>query len=97
MNSFLFNPKYYYITCGYAAMRKIIELKNAKVVYDRDPVPMLMADKVAVLGFSSLVGPYWWPYYIYKDMTKLEMNFRKESFSHSPMYQNKYVFDYIFS
>lgn len=72
---------------AYGFVRKIDDVVNAYVSvrewnkdereYFERRVPMLLVDRVAVLGISTLASPYLLPKYIYDDISWWELYMRK--------------------
>jgi hypothetical protein len=64
----------------YSFGRKVAELRDARYTsYKYDPrrvdstYPMLLADKVIIAAVCTVAAPYIAPYYLYRDLVKLEL------------------------
>lgn len=100
------NAVFKYSTYGgmtYGLVRKAIQMKTATItVYDKKthekrPVPVLVTDKVLVTMIHACAGVYLWPMYLYMDITKAEIGWRKFDPSLYTVYDNKMsAYDYLF-
>jgi hypothetical protein len=71
---------------AYGFVRKVVDLVHAKIIirdYDQTnreyhdrPIPMLLTDRVVVMGISTLAAPYLLPKYLYDDMSCIELRLR---------------------
>lgn len=74
-------------TIFYGVIRKLPQMQIAttnkynKIKKEYHKVPMLISDKILVIGICSIMTPYVWPYYLYKDITKIKIvNYKKYDF-----------------
>ena len=81
MNRF---TRYACVTSAYAVVRKVRQLRDAKLLgeyrEDSKPVarPMLVTEKAGVMGASVLYSPILAPFWLFKDVNLLEIHLRKE-------------------
>lgn len=97
-----------YIFCSllYGFTRKIDDMVNATTVISKwdetakkhidRPIPMLLTDRVVVLGISTLASPYLLPKYIYDDITLWEIYFRKANPMDYGIDTKRTMLDYLF-
>lgn len=102
MNSFPNPMRYVAATMTYGAVRKVVRLKDAQVESwdwdsnsNRKSVPMLLSQKVLLTTVGSFCAIYLWPYYVYNDMLRLEINYTKSDASVYGFKQNKFMIDYM--
>lgn len=72
---------YFAYTMGYGFIRKTCQLYDAKIVVDRykeeeRQVPVLVADKVWITFLHAGTAVYFWPWYLCKDISSVEMRLR---------------------
>lgn len=65
--------KYIVASSLYGGVRKTYQLTNATSGYDinKNPLPMLIGDKVIIIGLSSLFGYLLTPMWLHKDINFL--------------------------
>lgn len=100
--------RYVVATMSYGALSKLYTVHNATVQrnFTKNPiekhdddvkldvrqVPMLLRDKVFLIGLNACSAVYFWPIYAYCDLGKLELmargEYRKPEYAH--------MIDYIF-
>jgi hypothetical protein len=78
MNRITFT-QYYAGTAVYCGVRKAIQLRDARVdVYNEKKheykkVPMLLVDKIGLIGMASTISPYMFPLACIRDLKTLEV------------------------
>ncbi len=89
-------------TVSYGIVRKSIQMRNAtECHYDAIKnetirTPILMCDKVLIIGCSGIASLYCWPYFMYKDLRKYEVN--AKNLNKAWYYtEDKHLSDYLFS
>lgn len=80
MRRLLGSPYYLGATVAYGAGRKAFLLKDAYVEsWDRDlkraREPMLFSQKAFVTAVGAFSSIYLWPYYLYRDLSMLEIEY----------------------
>lgn len=79
MNADKITAMYFIRAATFGFVRKVFQLQNATVrTYDykkqeEKRLPMLLVDKVAVVGASTILSPVLLPIFVYNDLKSLEM------------------------
>jgi hypothetical protein len=87
---------------AYGFLRKACQVSNAHVeTYDgvqhkHKMVPMLLSDKITLIGFSTLIAPYLAPVFLHEDIKWAEIRLRKADPGHYGYTEKKHVFQYTF-
>ena len=100
------NMIYAYSTVGYGALRKLIQVYDCQIQYDYtkyskdgkdNKEPMLGSTKLLLTGVCGFASVYWWPYYMFLDMDKLEMFVRSKKPKDYGICEPRFAFDYLFN
>ena len=84
--------KYLLATTGYGLLSRAYHTNDATVRREGETCPMLIRDKATVMLIGALTAIEFWPFYVFADIGKLELNLRGEY--RKPAY-NHWV-DYLF-
>lgn len=106
------NAVYAYAASGYGVVRKSLQVYDAKVpVYDEKNCisifsrpeaehkrqPMLVTTKLLLAGMCGLASLYVWPYYVYTDANRLEMQLRSKRPEDYGERVPEHAIDYLFN
>jgi hypothetical protein len=97
------NIRYLAATATYGFTRKIVQMWNAKKEeYDfkeskRIEVPILNTHKLMYATGSGIASMYVWPYYVFRDISVLEIYMRNEDPKNHGYDLPKHEFEYIFN
>lgn len=89
-------------TVAYGFVRKVGEVAHARVsTYDKElreykSVPMLFADKAMVVTFSTMMAPFYWPWYVHTDLKLLELRMKNLNPDDYGYGDKDHVVDYMF-
>ncbi len=94
--------RYYISTAAYCFVRKIIELKDARVekrisLETSQKVPMLWGDKVLVTLISTCSAPFIFPKHIINDLNQLHIYCQGLDPKDYDVKEKKDVFDFVYS
>lgn len=95
-----YKEMYVLTTIGYGVLRKIPILANAEVVNYVDgeskKLPMLMSTKGLIIGFTGLASIYYWPFWLYSDVSRAEAYIRGIPYSYYRLYgEPRHYIDYV--
>jgi hypothetical protein len=77
-----FHTKYLVPVTSYCFLRKAYSLQDAKIsqynfkTSKYETYPMLMTTKVCITTLHTFAGIYFWPYFLYNDLSRLELRAR---------------------
>lgn len=100
MKRLLGSPYYLGATVAYGAGRKALLLSDAYVEsWDRDlkraRAPMLFSQKAIVTTVGAFSSIYCWPYYLYRDLSMLEIEYHMRDRSIYGYSRCRDMLDYI--
>lgn len=96
--------RYFLGTFAYGFVRKVAHVSNATVRAEKENyndedkyIPMLTVDKASAVIVSTLLSPSFFPYYLYKDLSYLEIYIRQtDPKNYGYCEKNKSWYEYLF-
>lgn len=98
----LYNLRYIGATFSYGFARKAIQMWNATRFDSNDyqkkePIPILNTHKLVISTLSGSAALYIWPYYLYNDLSRLEIYLKNQNPESYGFTQPRYELDYLFN
>lgn len=76
---------------------KFIDTWNAKVIRKNDKkTDILLGEKIMIISFAGLIGPYFLPYNFIKNIDKMQLYIQNKKSNDYDIYEKQIISDYYF-